>query len=199
MYLFYDIETASTARDTDIYEFGYVRTDDTLRVLSSGTLFFCQPKKEVFATHIHGLTKEYLSKYAPDFAKNLATMYTLMENSVVVGKHNLIFDDYVVSHFLHSHVAPNTLFRGPSRSVDIETFMASKYREYAGLVGTRKIGTLEQYMEMFGLTNDFVMQWMQKFNISLPEGRTHLHSAQYDAILTFMVAIIAVQKYGILL
>jgi len=200
MFLFYDIETSGFERDSDVYEFGFVRTDDCLNVISSGNLYFYQKEWGIKASHVHGLTRQFLEQHEQYFAKNLATLYALCHNTTWVGKNNISYDNIVLSNFMSRYEPKGVQSLWPAGTVDVQKMCGRRWREWHqkkfGENMGRKSGTLPDYIAMTGFSKEDIDGYMKANRIVMPEGRDKLHSALYDTVLTLCAAKYCIFKFG---
>lgn len=200
MFLFYDVETSGLDRSSDIYEFGFVRTDERLNVISSGTLYFYQKEWDIQATQIHKLTRQYLEAYEKDFSKNLATLYALCHNAIWIGKNNIGYDNMVLTNFLGRYQPKDIAGIWTGGTADIQSMCGRRWREWRrkefGEDMGRKSGNLQDYMLMASFTKDVLEWYMKENNIVVPKGRDELHSALYDAVMTLCAAKYCIVKFG---
>ena len=196
MYTVYDIETSGTSRDSEIYEFAAIRLSDDMKVIGTYNYFFYKKEwGETQEAHIHGLTKEILEPYAPDFYKNLAAMYAMMYDATVVGKNNLGFDNYVIKRFIDRNIkdldekATGIRKFKLGGSIDVQQYMARHYRDYMSRIGTpvssQSKGTLEQYMSVCGFTEADLVGFAKAIGIDTTSPRFKAHGAMYDVVMTY--------------
>lgn len=187
----FDIETTGFNKMNDeILEVGYIRCDyDDCSIIHGESLYFYKPdfvlKKEAEA--IHGLTREILEPHAPEFERNIAALYTMVQDSLIAGKHSAAFDVPFVTKFLQRH-AMGMQAPVPYKHVDVETLMASHFQEYSRTQlgkSTSRLGTLEEYMPVIGYTEAEVSEMFVK---EFPDcQRRAKHNALYDAYMTLLV------------
>lgn len=193
VYTVFDIETSGLERDSDIYEFAYIRLDDEFNIIKSDVLYFYRSKWNITAGDIHGLTKDVLEPHAKDFFKNLAAMYSTLQNTIAVGKNNMLFDNIVISNFINRYKFDVDKQKGIrdftiKASIDVQNYMAPYYRKYMSENGIptngHSKGTLEDYMKVCGFTKDILENFAIANNIEVDE-RFRAHGAVYDTLMTF--------------
>ena len=127
IYTVIDIETSGLSRENaDVLSFSYALTDGK-EILAADTLYFwtdgMQWSQESY--EIHGLSKEFLSQYKDDFDKNLRAMFSVVQDSVLVGYNSGYMDKFGVLHGFDYQVIKNFLLRNmldfpiPSSFVDL--------------------------------------------------------------------------------
>lgn len=192
IYNVFDIETSGLEKDCDIYEFAYIRLDDNFNIIKTDTLYFYKKSWNITSSDIHGLSKDYLEKYAKDFYKNLAAMYATMHNGIAVGKNNMMFDNSRVSSFIKRNKYDMNKDKGIrdfviKASIDVQNYMAPYYRKHMidrGLaVSNNQKGTLEDYMEVCGFTKPMLEDFAKSNGIEVDE-RFRAHGAMYDTVMT---------------
>lgn len=194
IYTVIDIESDGLSGDCEIYEFAYVRLDDNLNVIKSGTLYFWKKEWTLKAGEIHHLTKEFLEKHADMFYQNLAIMYATLHNTIVIGKNNMSFDNSRIYAFIarNMHDSGDKAIRTfqMKASVDVQNYMRPHFQAYTksiGLnVGSRASGKLEEYMDMCGFTREILVDFANANNI-LIDDRFKAHGAMYDTLATLAV------------
>ena len=102
LYTIVDIETTGLLRFDDnsvlipdLLEFSYLQVDkDTLDIGKAGTLYFYKDWFDIEseAQQYHGITREFLMKYADQFDDNLTALKAIMTNAIIVGKNSEKFD-----------------------------------------------------------------------------------------------------------
>ena len=197
-----DIETTGLDKCIhDILEVAYMRIDSkTLEILSHGTLYFYKPEFRIEnqAQAVHGLTREYLTQFENEFDDNIVSLYTLIQQSVVIGKNSDNFDLPFISMWLNrkaSILAPVCIVG----TLDIQEFLAPHYRKWVAsctgvMPSTRKKGTLEEYMDMFGYTQESLkMDFIKLYGSE----RAHAHGALFDVYMTYICVKEAVKQFGL--
>lgn len=185
-----DIETTGLGKFTDdILEVGYIRCNLDTEIVGYGSLYFYKPefKVESAAQQIHGLTREFLEPYAQDFEKNLAILYTLMYDAIIVGKNSNSFDIPFIKQFLMRYAGSlgEPYIR---KSIDVQSLLANEYQNWyyeRNGMKTKKKGKLMELAEMVGLTDNAIGA---KFAEAFPDcGRSGAHNALYDAFVTMLL------------
>ena len=102
LYTIVDIETTGLLKFDDnsvlipdLLEFSYLQVDkDTLDIGKAGTLYFYKDWFDIEseAQKYHGITREFLMKYADQFDDNLTALKAIMTNAIIVGKNSERFD-----------------------------------------------------------------------------------------------------------
>ena len=193
IYTIYDIETTGLIPEYhQILSFGYMRVNDKLEILESGTLYFYQDDWTISADsyRVHGLGAEFLNQYKKDFFKNIALMYSMLNNSCVIGKNNIRFDGPFVKRFIKRHTLALDDLRF-LQEIDMEKEYGKVYRSETGSRG----GTLTDYIEHLGYTQNDVKEVYE----SLPNKDNHamhMHGALWDVVCTYLVLKHHVEKNG---
>jgi DNA polymerase III epsilon subunit-like protein len=187
-----DVESTGLSTQYDqILEFAYLKINPKCEILGSGTLYFWQDgwKINQGAYEVHGLTEEFLAPYAKDFDKNLATLYTILFNSVIIGKNSKSFDNRMLESFISRHVPPEMLDCQIMGYFDIQDkttplFQDWWYRKYKE--PTRKKGTLKELCDVLGITSDGIKKVMDA--VAGPSAyRQGYHSAMFDTVATYLL------------
>lgn len=195
-----DIETTGFNRQSDdILEVGYIKTNEKCDILGSGSLFFYKPefKVETSAQSVHRLTRDFLEPYEKDFNVNMAALYTMMYNGLIIGKNNASFDMPFIQSFIRKHAG----YLDPCEImgyVDLQDYYTNQYRKYyydrTGMT-TRKKGSLEELVHMIGFTDE---QIKCEFKEKFPDcPRVGTHSALYDVYMTYILLKEAVEHRGL--
>lgn len=196
----FDIETTGFDKSRDeILEFGYIQVNEDLEIIRYGSLYFYKESFPLNAEseELHKLTREFLLPYRQDFGDNLIRLYTIFNNSLAIGKHSGQFDNEFVTRFMQKH-APELGIVSPSGGYDMEKFYTPIYRKFHRQKFnefTRKLGTLEELMEVIGYTEDRVRSEFNEL-FELPAGRDNAHCALYDTFMTFLLLKDAVTNRG---
>lgn len=198
LYTIIDIESNGLNKDTaEVLEFGYIQINKDCEIIRSGTLFFWKDGWSVGRGDIHHLSSSYLSQYADDFDENLVKMFTIMYNSIVIGKNSDSFDIPCVLSFLARHAGclANRKIYGV---LDMQTYMAPKFQEWqreVKKIANNRKGTLEEYMEMMGKSQAEILREFEELFPDCP--RKQAHCALYDVYMTYLTVKYAVEKYGL--
>lgn len=208
---FMDIETTgfNTYKDV-ILEAGYIRvnvvpkpqsTKVSMDIVSSGNLYFFMDgwnsEANEGAYEKHKLSNAFMSQFKDQetFDRNISALYTLMYNSYFVGKNSDKFDIPMIISFINRYTVHLEPIELAGATIDVEKVLLQPYREYyTKKTGqeTKKRGTLEDYMEMIGYTEDDIMEIYKTLNVM--EGRDHAHSGLYDSLMTYLAFKYAVEK-----
>ena len=200
--------------ESNILSVGYLRVDlDSEKIIGAGTLYFYKPHFNVErATHIHGLTREFLSAYEDEFDKNLAKLESLMLNAVVIGKNSDAFDLPFIKLFLEKYRGEGSLYQFINTlgmknyekkrlrvidemiSIDIQKVFAPMYRKLAESVygvslSGRKKGTVRDYVELLANDPNFSIEPViaEASAYMTDEYQAHFHDAFYDVCATWLV------------
>jgi len=189
VYHIIDIETTgfNKVRD-DILEVGYIRANHECEILGYGTLYFYRPEFNIEsdAQRIHKLTREFLEPYSDSFEKNLAALWTLMMDGVLVTKSSSGFDINFIQEFMWKYgngVNNYTL----KSDVNMQKLMKDYYQEWYHKTYGRRTnaeGKLMEYIPVIGYTEERVKE---EFKELFPDSRRdYAHSALYDAFVTYL-------------
>ena len=195
-----DIETTGFSRHKDeILEVGYMQVNENLQVYRSGSLYFYRDEwmradggqRDLWyneAQQVHKLTREFLQPYEKSFKSNLVTLYTLLENAIVVGKNNKGFDLPMIEQFFYRHV-PELGAPRAFGQIDLQGVFTPKFREWYERryhESTRKLGSLSELMEVINYTPEMILEGFRK---DIPNGgdREFAHSALYDVYMTYLL------------
>lgn len=88
LYTFYDVETSGLEVGCDVLSFSYMLADESLNVKRAETLYFWKEGVTQWtqgAYEVHGLSKEFLRKYADQYETNLRKMYIVLSYGDLVG------------------------------------------------------------------------------------------------------------------
>lgn len=189
IYTCMDIETTGlNAAVDDLLSVGWLRFNEDFKVLSNGVLYFYQPdfKVEKYpACDIHKLTRDFLREYEGDFATNYKKLFTLFHRSNMIGKNSNGFDIPFIKEFLlrHCRKAYNDLQPEVLKTFDVQVYVAPIYQKRNN---TTKKGTLTQYAQMYGITDDNIREVMNNLPTKVSENQ-HYHGALWDAVVTYLV------------
>ena len=185
IYTVIDIETSGLSRENaDVLSFSYALTDGK-EILAADTLYFwtdgMQWSQESY--EIHGLSKEFLSQYKDDFDKNLRAMFSVVQDSVLVGYNSGYMDKFGVLHGFDYQVIKNFLLRNmldfpiPSSFVDLLKIARSRETN----APNKKLQSMVDYYcisrEDIGRVNDTVF----------PGSKAVAHNSGYDVVCTVYV------------
>lgn len=185
-----DIETNGRSRESEVLEVGYMQVNHDLKIIRSGNLYFYRPNWviENDAQEIHGLQRSFLEQYEKDFAGNMVRLYTLFQNSLLVGKNSDNFDVPTLKNFIRRY-APELGVVGPAGLLDMQKVYTKKFRNWyfdTYHITTRKMGTLSQLIALLGYSQDDVLE-LFKQDLGGCEGREQAHSALYDVYMTYLL------------
>ena len=185
IYTVIDIETSGLSRENaDVLSFSYALTDGK-EILAADTLYFwtdgMQWSQESY--EIHGLSKEFLSQYKDDFDKNLRAMFSVVQDSVLVGYNSGYMDKFGVLHGFDYQVIKNFLLRNmldfpiPSSFVDLLKIARSRETN----ASNKKLQSMVDYYgvsrEEIARVNDTVF----------PGSKAVAHNSGYDVVCTVYV------------
>lgn len=185
IYTVIDIETSGLSRENaDVLSFSYALTDGK-EILAADTLYFwtdgMQWSQESY--EIHGLSKEFLSQYKDDFDKNLRAMFSVVQDSVLVGYNSGYMDKFGVLHGFDYQVIKNFLLRNmldfpiPSSFVDLLKIARSRETN----APNKKLQSMVDYYgvsrEEIARVNDTVF----------PGSKAVAHNSGYDVVCTVYV------------
>lgn len=186
IYTVLDIETTGFSRDyDDILSVGFMRIDSSFDVKASGTLYFYKPNFNVGkypACTVHKLSRSLLEQHEGEFANNLKILWSLLYMSNIIGKRSNKFDMPFINSFVDRY-CPTLPSIQYNYTFDLEDKFAPIYKSR---MHTTKTGTLTQYLECLGITQDQVLAEYQKLPNKDNES-VHMHGALYDVVATFMV------------
>lgn len=198
---FLDIETTGfDFLQSDLLQLGFVRADEKGKIINAGNLYYYQPEfnvEEPGAQAVHGITRDFLVPYEQDFEKNCAALWTILQRGYIVGKNSDRFDIPYIKGWLTKKFPGMLPTLNVFKTVDIQKVVTWYYRDwYYKEYGTetRKNGTLEEYVNMFGI-QDFVKQMYTIAQGKCSEtARSGFHDALYDSVATYCVWLIAREK-----
>ena len=188
-YLVVDIETtgfikfdANGTLIPDFLEFGYLVLDDSGRITDSGAIYFYEDWFDIEneAQNFHKLTREFLKENRVDTQDGICAMLTLCAGRILIGKNIQSFDINFLRRWCQKYGIVDVLVDTPI--YDVQTAYAPIYRKKAGLEGTSKRGSLEDYIKV---NNDY--QIVEDIYTDLPKKRvTQAHGALYDCVMTYV-------------
>lgn len=196
---------------SEILEVGYININlETFDIVNYGVLYFYKPyfNIESEAQKVHGITREFISKYEADFDKNLIALAAMLENAVFIGKNNRKFDLPFIQAFIKKHAKFHsdlpTFISGLNMKdydgrklyydsevevIDVQEEACDLWRaRYFGrtMSTTTKKGTLSQYIEYMPGGQDLVDE---VYNDMDAERKTRAHGALYDCVMTYIAYI----------
>lgn len=182
IYTVIDIETSGLSRENaDILSFSYALTDGK-EILAADTLYFwtdgMQWSQESY--EIHGLSKEFLSQYKDDFDKNLRAMFSVVQDSVLVGYNSGYMDKFGVLHGFDYQVIKNFLLRNmldfpiPSSFVDLLKIARSRETN----APNKKLQSMVDY---YGISREEIARVN---NTVYPDSKAVAHNSGYDVVCT---------------
>lgn len=185
IYTVIDIETSGLSRENaDILSFSYALTDGK-EILAADTLYFwtdgMQWSQESY--EIHGLSKEFLSQYKDDFDKNLRAMFSVVQDSVLVGYNSGYMDKFGVLHGFDYQVIKNFLLRNmldfpiPSSFVDLLKIARSRETN----APNKKLQSMVDY---YGISREEIARVN---NTVYPDSKAVAHNSGYDVVCTVYI------------
>lgn len=185
IYTVIDIETSGLSRENaDVLSFSYALTDGK-EILAADTLYFwtdgMQWSQESY--EIHGLSKEFLSQYKDDFDKNLRAMFSVVQDSVLVGYNSGYMDKFGVLHGFDYQVIKNFLLRNmldfpiPSSFVDLLKIARSRETN-----ATNK--KLQSMVDYYGISREDIARVNDTV---FPGSKAVAHNSGYDVVCTVYV------------
>ena len=185
IYTVIDIETSGLSRENaDVLSFSYALTDGK-EILAADTLYFwtdgMQWSQESY--EIHGLSKEFLSQYKGDFDKNLRAMFSVVQDSVLVGYNSGYMDKFGVLHGFDYQVIKNFLLRNmldfpiPSSFVDLLKIARSRETN----APNKKLQSMVDY---YGVSREEIARVN---NTVYPGSKAVAHNSGYDVVCTAYV------------
>lgn len=185
IYTVIDIETSGLSRENaDVLSFSYALTDGK-EILAADTLYFwtegMQWSQESY--EIHGLSKEFLSQYKDDFDKNLRAMFSVIQDSILVGYNSGYIDKFGVLHGFDYQVIKNFLLRNmldfpiPSSFVDLLKIARSRETN----APNKKLQSIVDY---YGISREAIARVN---DIVFPGSKAVAHNSGYDVVCTVYV------------
>ena len=185
IYTVIDIETSGLSRENaDVLSFSYALTDGK-EILAADTLYFwaegMQWSQESY--EIHGLSKEFLSQYKDDFDKNLRAMFSVVQDSVLVGYNSGYMDKFGVLHGFDYQVIKNFLLRNmldfpiPSSFVDLLKIARSRETN----APNKKLQSIVDY---YGISREAIVRVNDTV---FPGSKAVAHNSGYDVVCTVYV------------
>ena len=185
IYTVIDIETSGLSRENaDVLSFSYALTDGK-EILAADTLYFwtdgMQWSQESY--EIHGLSKEFLSQYKDDFDKNLRAMFSVVQDSVLVGYNSGYMDKFGVLHGFDYQVIKNFLLRNmldfpiPTSFVDLLKIARSRETN----APNKKLQSMVDY---YGISREDIARVN---DIVFPGSKAVAHNSGYDVVCTVYV------------
>ena len=185
IYTVIDIETSGLSRENaDVLSFSYALTDGK-EILAADTLYFWTDgikwNQESYQTH--GLSKEFLSQYKDDFDKNLRAMFSVIQDSILVGYNSGYIDKFGVLHGFDYQVIKNFLLRNmldfpiPSSFVDLLKIARSRETN----APNKKLQSMVDY---YGVSREEIARVN---NTVYPGSKAVAHNSGYDVVCTAYV------------
>ena len=185
IYTVIDIETSGLSRENaDVLSFSYALTDGK-EILAADTLYFWADgikwNQESYQTH--GLSKEFLSQYKDDFDKNLRAMFSVIQDSILVGYNSGYIDKFGVLHGFDYQVIKNFLLRNmldfpiPSSFVDLLKIARSRETN----APNKKLQSMVDY---YGISREDIVRVN---DIVFPGSKAVAHNSGYDVVCTAYV------------
>lgn len=185
IYTVIDIETSGLSRENaDVLSFSYALTNGK-EILAADTLYFwtegMQWSQESY--EIHGLSKEFLSQYKDDFDKNLRAMFSVIQDSILVGYNSGYIDKFGVLHGFDYQVIKNFLLRNmldfPIPSSFVDLLKIARSRETNAL--NKKLQSMVDY---YGISREEIARVN---NTVYPDSKAVAHNSGYDVVCTAYV------------
>lgn len=185
IYTVIDIETSGLSRENaDVLSFSYALTDGK-EILAADTLYFWADgikwNQESYQTH--GLSKEFLSQYKEDFDKNLRAMFSVIQDSILVGYNSGYIDKFGVLHGFDYQVIKNFLLRNmldfpiPSSFVDLLKIARSRETN----APNKKLQSMVDY---YGISREDIVRVNDTV---FPGSKAVAHNSGYDVVCTAYV------------
>lgn len=185
IYTVIDIETSGLSRENaDVLSFSYALTDGK-EILAADTLYFWADgikwNQESYQTH--GLSKEFLSQYEDDFDKNLRAMFSVIQDSILVGYNSGYIDKFGVLHGFDYQVIKNFLLRNmldfpiPSSFVDLLKIARSRETN----APNKKLQSMVDY---YGISREDIVRVNDTV---FPGSKAVAHNSGYDVVCTAYV------------
>lgn len=180
-----DTETSGLSRENaDVLSFSYALTDGK-EILAADTLYFWSDgiKWNQESYQIHGLSKEFLSQYKDDFDKNLRAMFSVIQDSILVGYNSGYIDKFGVLHGFDYQVIKNFLLRNmldfpiPSSFVDLLKIARSRETN----APNKKLQSMVDY---YGISREEIVRVN---NTVYPGSKAVAHNSGYDVVCTSYV------------
>lgn len=180
-----DTETSGLSRENaDVLSFSYALTDGK-EILAADTLYFWSDgikwNQESYQTH--GLSKEFLSQYKDDFDKNLRAMFSVIQDSILVGYNSGYIDKFGVLHGFDYQVIKNFLLRNmldfpiPTSFVDLLKIARSRETN----APNKKLQSMVDY---YGISREEIVRVN---NTVYPGSKAVAHNSGYDVVCTSYV------------
>ena len=185
IYTVIDIETSGLSRENaDVLSFSYALTDGK-EILAADTLYFWTDgiKWSQESYEIHGLSKEFLSQYKDDFDKNLRAMFSVIQDSILVGYNSGYIDKFGVLHGFDYQVIKNFLLRNmldfpiPSSFVDLLKIARSRETN----APNKKLQSMVDY---YRVSREEIARVN---NTVYPGSKAVAHNSGYDVVCTAYV------------
>lgn len=185
IYTVIDIETSGLSRENaDVLSFSYALTDGK-EILAADTLYFwtdgMQWSQESY--EIHGLSKEFLSQYKDDFDKNLRAMFSVVQDSVLVGYNSGYMDKFGVLHGFDYQVIKNFLLRNM-----LDFPIPSSFVDFLKIARSRETNApnkkLQSIVDYYGISREAIVRVN---DIVFPGSKAVAHNSGYDVVCTVYV------------
>lgn len=182
IYTVIDIETSGLSRENaDVLSFSYALTNGK-EILAADTLYFwtdgIQWNQEAYETH--KLSKEFLAQYKDDFDKNLRAMYSVIQDSILVGYNSGYIDKFGVLHGFDYQVIKNFLLRN---MLDFPT--PSSFVDLLKIVRSRETNApnkkLQSIIDYYGISREDIARVN---NTVFPGSIATAHNSGYDVVCT---------------
>lgn len=178
VHTFFDIETTGLdIYSGNILSFGYLQTSDTWEVYNQGTIYFYKEEFNIesSAQKVHHLSREFLKQFEDRYDENMVLMHSMLYGANVIGKNSKNFDLPFIE-FRLSMACPYLDRLQVKSHIDVQEVIAPEYRKRNNL--QKGYGKLSDYCNMYGLTEDDVIPFMPKTEMST------FHGALFDTWMT---------------
>ena len=185
IYTVIDIETSGLSRENaDVLSFSYALTDGK-EILAADTLYFWADgiKWNQESYQIHGLSKEFLSQYKDDFDKNLRAMFSVIQDSILVGYNSGYIDKFGVLHGFDYQIIKNFLLRNM-----LDFPIPSSFVDLLKIARSRETNTpnkkLQSMVDYYGVSREEIARVN---NTVYPGSKAVAHNSGYDVVCTAYV------------
>lgn len=186
MYIVFDIETTGLDINyCEIIQFAYVMFNDDNEFIRAENLYFYKEGmhwSQEAADASHHMTLEFLRQYENDFRKNCIKMFTVLNESTVIGHNSDNFDVPFVSSWLMRQSLPEPLF---NRQEDTMSFMRPLTK--------RPRVKLTVLTELCEINKDMILECGERWFGEEFSGCS-AHNAMYDTTATALITLYAVKN-----
>ena len=198
IYTAIDAETTGFSKVYDSpVSLAYLSFNEKWEVLDSGILYFdddsiCNSTPQAFA--VHGLTRDFLSKFRGDFERNNRKLFKLIERGNLIGHNIQSFDVPFLSAYLRrqgfsEETQSESKNNVPDRPIPLRIIdTRSIYRPifHKGL-------TLDDLLEKAGIPDIIIRNVLRKHFGDEAVNSGH-HDARYDTVAAYLLFQYAVEK-----